>query len=90
MLTEHWPRCLDERGVKLVLDASTVYAGVQMAMDDQDSTERTSPDKEEAPVQLDKNATQGYPTAQNGKTNQCFSLYLLRNVFLSALLLYLS
>ena len=85
MLTEHWPRCLNERGVKLVVDSSTVYASVPMVMDDQDDTERTSPDNEE----VRKNASQGYPTAQNGRTNQCFSLHLLTNLRLSALLLYI-
>lgn len=85
MLTEHWPRCLNERGVKLVVDSSTVYAGVPMVMVDQDDTKRTSPDKEEVPTQADENATQGHATAQNGRTNQCFSLHLLTSLRLSAL-----
>ena len=89
MLTEHWPRCLNERGVKLVVDSSTVYAGVPMVMVDQDDTKRTSPDKEEVPTQADENATQGHATAQNGRTNQCFSLHLLTRLRLSALPLYL-
>ncbi|XP_015758877.1 PREDICTED: dynein beta chain, ciliary-like [Acropora digitifera] len=66
MLTEHWPQCLNERGVKLVVDNSTFYAGVPMVMVDQDDTKRTSPDTEEVPTQADEHATQGHATAQNG------------------------
>ena len=30
MLTVHWPQCLDERGVMLVVDSSAPYAGAEV------------------------------------------------------------
>ena len=30
MLTVHWPRCLDERGVMLVMDSSAPYSGAEV------------------------------------------------------------
>ncbi|XP_020627063.1 dynein beta chain, flagellar outer arm-like isoform X2 [Orbicella faveolata] len=32
MLTVHWPKCLDERGVMLVVDSSAPYAGAEVFM----------------------------------------------------------
>ena len=32
MLTVHWPKCLDERGVMLVIDSSAPYAGAEVFM----------------------------------------------------------
>lgn len=32
MLTVHWPQCLDERGVMLVVDSSAPYAGAEVFM----------------------------------------------------------
>ena len=66
MLTEHWPQCLDERGVMLVVDSSTPYGGSEMMMMDEDNSERTIQGEGEAPMQLDENSNQGAPVEQNG------------------------
>lgn len=66
MLTEHWPQCLDERGVMLVVDSSTPYGGSEMMMMDEDNSERTIQGEGEAPMQQDENSNQGAPVEQNG------------------------
>ena len=68
MLTEHWPRCLDERGVMLVVDGSTPYAGAEVF-----SSAKTTQDEEEVSAQLDKNANEdNNKEEQNGKIRAFF------------------
>lgn len=72
MLTVHWPQCLDERGVMLVVDSSTPYAGAEVFMmeklqDVRASSGKTTQGEEEAPGQLDENAKEEDNIEQNGK-----------------------
>ena len=42
MLTVHWPKCLDERGVMLVVDNSAPYAGAEVFMMEKEQQAPTS------------------------------------------------
>ena len=72
MLTVHWPQCLDERGVMLVVDSSTPYAGAEVFMMEKLQEVRASSEKliegeGEAPAQLEENASTDDSNEQNGK-----------------------
>ncbi|XP_066025345.1 uncharacterized protein [Pocillopora verrucosa] len=60
MLTVHWPQCLDERGVMLVVDSSSPHGGAEMFMMEQLRTVRsakmTEGGQETAEAQLQENA----------------------------------
>lgn len=62
MLTVQWPKCLDERGVMLVLDSSAPYAGAEVFMMEKGQQAPTSgakPAESEQEIpggQLDENA----------------------------------
>lgn len=60
MLTVHWPQCLDERGVMLVVDSSSPHGGAEMFMMEQLRTVRsakmTESRQETAEAQLQENA----------------------------------
>lgn len=92
MLTVHWPQCLDERGVMLVVDSSTPYAGAEVFMmeklqDARASSGKTTQGEEEAPGQLAENAKEEDNIEQNGKkqnnTHNCFLLYLYSTLYIS-------
>ena len=76
MLTVHWPQCLDERGVMLVVDSSAPYAGAEVFMMEKLQGERTSSAKATAgeqdarDAQLDENGNEDgskEQDEQNGK-----------------------
>lgn len=77
MLTEHWPQCLDERGVMLLVDSSTPHGGAEVFMTENLPDERTGSGKtgqgeEVAPVLLNENANQDDSNEQDGKIITCF------------------
>ena len=81
MLTVHWPQCLDERGVMLVVDSSTPYAGAEVFMMEKLQEVRASSEKlvegeGEAPAQLEENASTDDSNEQNGKIGTRGALHL--------------
>ena len=94
MLTVHWPQCLDERGVMLVVDSSTPYAGAEVFMMEKLQEVRASSGKTtqavvEEPTQPDENANENDISKQNGKlsfflfctapvTSKAFSFFVIR------------
>ena len=72
MLTVHWPQCLDERGVMLVVDSSTPYAGAEVFMMEKLQEVRASSEKliegeGETNAELEENANTDDSNEQNGK-----------------------
>ena len=81
MLTVHWPQCLDERGVMLVVDSSTPYSGAEVFMMEKLQEVRASSGKTiegegVAPVELEESANADDSNEQNGKigTQGCLSV----------------
>lgn len=64
MLTVHWPQCLDERGVMLVVDSSGPYAGAEVFLMEKlqdvrgSSAKSAKVEQEEAEGQLDENGNE--------------------------------
>ena len=64
MLTVHWPQCLDERGVMLVVDSSAPYTGAEAFLMEKlqevrNSSAKTAEGEEDLPEgQLDENGNE--------------------------------
>lgn len=76
MLTVHWPQCLDERGVMLVVDSSGQYAGAEVFMMEQLQNVRINSaaegEQEVAGEKVDENGNEEESKEkdeQNGKTH---------------------
>ena len=73
MLTVHWPLCLDERGVMLVVDSSTPHAGAEVFIMEtlqevRAKSAKTTRGDEEPLADLDENANGDNTLGeQNGK-----------------------
>lgn len=82
MLTVHWPQCLDERGVMLVVDSSGPYAGAEVFLMEKLQDVRSSSAKsakheqEEAEGLLDENGNEDESKEQD-EQNGNFSYSLL-------------
>lgn len=89
MLTVHWPKCLDERGVMLVVDSSVPYAGAEVFMMEKAQQAPTSSDKpalseQEVPGgQLDENANEDESREQDEPNGNVSSFCLLIRWFVS-------
>ena len=89
MLTVHWPRCLDERGVMLVVDSSAPYAGAEVFMMEKLQEGRTSSAKpaaseQEVPGgQLDENENEDESKEQDELNGNVLSSCLIIRYFIS-------
>lgn len=79
MLTVHWPRCLDERGVMLVMDSSAPYAGaevfeIEKAQQAPTSGAEPAASEQEVPVgELDENANEDESRKQDDPNGNVLS-----------------
>ena len=89
MLTLHWPRCLDERGVMLVVDSSAPYAGAEVFMMEKTQQTPTSgaepaaSEQEVSGVQLDEDANKDESREQEEPNGNVSSFCLLICCFIS-------
>lgn len=89
MLTVHWPKCLDERGVMLVVDSSAPYAGAEVFMMEKEQQAPTSGVKpaaseQELPgAQLDENVNEDESREQKEPNGNVSSFCLLIRCFIS-------
>ena len=89
MLTVHWPKCLDERGVMLVVDNSAPYAGAEVFMMEKaqqeptSSAETTASEQEVPGGQLDKNTKEDENREQDEPNGNVSSNCLVNCYFIS-------
>ena len=80
MLTVHWPQCLDERGVMLVVDSSSPHGGAEMFMMEQLRTVRsaklTEGGQETAEAQLQENAEDEGKEQENENNGKIYVNFL--------------
>ena len=83
MLTVYWPKCLDERGVMLVVDSSAPYAGAEVFMMEKaqqaptSSAENAAGEQEVPGGQLDVNANEDESGQQDEPTGNISSSVIL-------------